>query len=77
MNAAELRRKADAAFRAKKFDEATALYTQASPARREKRAELSGVERAEGAGPQQGFECGHMLLMQSTKISAPRSRAGF
>ena len=40
MNAEELRRKADAAFRAKKFDDAIALYTEASAARREKRAGL-------------------------------------
>ena len=51
----------------KKFDDAIALHTEASPARREKRAELSGVERAEGAGPQQGFGCRHMLLMQRLK----------
>ena len=32
MNAEELRRKGDAAFTAKKFDEAIGLYTMASPA---------------------------------------------
>ena len=58
MNAEEVRREADAAFRARKFDEAIALYTEASPVRREKRAKLSGwiVQREEG------FGCGHMLF---------------
>ena len=34
MNAEELRRKGNAAFGAKKFDEAIALYTEASQRRR-------------------------------------------
>ena len=53
MNAEELRRKGDAAFKAKKFDEAIALYTEASPALGQKRAGISGWSvhcRAEGAG---------------------------
>ena len=66
MNAEELRRKGDAAFRAKKFDEAIALYTEASPALRQKRAGISGwsVQR------EQGFGCRHMLLMQRLGLGA-------
>ena len=60
MNAEELRRKGDAAFRAKKFDEAIVLYTEASAARREKRAELSGW----GVQREQGFGCRHVLFIQ-------------
>ena len=48
MNAEELRRKGDAAFRAKKFDEAIVLYTEASAQVPEGQA--IGVGRAEGAG---------------------------
>ena len=64
MDSEDLRRKGNAAFAAKKFDEAVDLYTLVSTASREKRAELSG-----GGGEQngEGFGSRHRKLTALTQ----------